>query len=190
MENRSKRGIAGSLLFALFDRDPLWMIIRGENAVDDKTHWYFAHEQEQQAIDGNQSIWDWSSTALAGGSVSTRLSPPEFLDQVMPMDITLVAQNEYGLSAWKVIIGVEILNVGGGLSVDDITNEEQATFVARTMTPWVPWTGKSQTQDTVQVPGGETGMFYGTGTPAPDESTIPTLDQGVIDAYKEWAGID
>ena len=32
-------------------------------------------------------------------------------------------QNEYGLSAWKAIIGCEILNTGGGLSVDDITNE-------------------------------------------------------------------
>ena len=164
------------------------MIIRGENAAEDKTHWYYAHEQEQLAIDGNQSIWDWS--AEPQDRVSTRLSPPEFMDQVMPMDITLVAQNEYGLSAWKVIIGVEILNTGGGLSVDDITNEEQATFVARTMTPWVPWTGQTQTQDTVQVPGGETGLFYGTGTPSPDESVIPTLSDGVIDAYKEWAGID
>ena len=50
-------------------------------------------------------------------------------------------QNEYGLSAFMVIIGVEILNEGGGLSVDDITNEEQTTFVARGKTPWIPWTG-------------------------------------------------
>lgn len=91
--SRGKRGIAGSLLFALFDRDPLWMILRGRNNdAQDKSHWYYAHEQEQLAIDGNQSIWDWSATPT--NTVNTELRPPEFLDQVMPMDITLVAQNE------------------------------------------------------------------------------------------------
>jgi len=39
----------------------------------------------------------------------------------MPLNISLVATNEYGVSAYKALIGVEILNTGGGLSVDDIT---------------------------------------------------------------------
>ena len=37
------------------------------------------------------------------------------------------------------IVGVEILNEGGGLSVDDISNEEQCTYVCRSKTPWIPW---------------------------------------------------
>ena len=99
-------------------------------------------------------------------------------------------QNEYGLSAWKVIVGVEILNTGGGLSVDDITNEEQATFVARTMTPWVPWAGKGSDPNVVRsVPGGTDGLFFGTGQADPATSVIPTIDGNVIDAYKQWAGI-
>ena len=44
-----------------------------------------------------------------------------------------------GLAAWMAILGIEILNEGGGLSVDDITNEEQATYVCRSKTPWIPW---------------------------------------------------
>ena len=36
------------------------------------------------------------------------------------------------------IYGVEILNSGAGLSVDDIVNEQQCTFVARTLSQWVP----------------------------------------------------
>jgi len=36
------------------------------------------------------------------------------------------------------IYGVEILNEGTGMSVDDIVNESQMTFVARHVTPWVP----------------------------------------------------
>jgi hypothetical protein len=54
------------------------MIIRGESAAQNRTHWYFAHEQEQLAIDGNQSIWDWSSQPQ--NTVNTQLRPPEFLD--------------------------------------------------------------------------------------------------------------
>jgi hypothetical protein len=92
VENRSKRGIAGSLLFALFDRDPLWMIIRGENANNNYNFWYFAHANEQAAIDSSTSVWDWSAAATS--AATTELRPPEFMDQVMPMDITLVAQEQ------------------------------------------------------------------------------------------------
>jgi hypothetical protein len=35
------------------------------------------------------------------------------------------------------IFGVEILNSGGGNSIDDAVNEQQATFVARSVEPWV-----------------------------------------------------
>jgi len=96
-------------------------------------------------------------------------------------------QNEYGLSAWKVIVGVEILNVGGGLSVDDITNEEQATFVARTMTPWVPWAANA---GDVDYPAGADGQGFTTGVPEPGESIIPKLDASVLTSYKEWAGLE
>lgn len=34
------------------------------------------------------------------------------------------------------IYGVEILNEGNGLSIDDTVNESQATFVARYVDPW------------------------------------------------------
>jgi hypothetical protein len=35
------------------------------------------------------------------------------------------------------IFGVEILNAGAGNSIDDAVNEQQATFVARSVEPWV-----------------------------------------------------
>ena len=54
------------------------------------------------------------------------------------VDITITAANEYGQSATQKILGVEILNSGAGLSVDDITNEQQVTFVARSITKWQP----------------------------------------------------
>jgi hypothetical protein len=61
-------------------------------------------------------------------------------DQVYPFDVTLIAQNEYGRAASSAVIGVEIINEGGGISVDDITNEQQMTYIAITKMPWIPLT--------------------------------------------------
>ena len=41
--------------------------------------------------------------------------------------------NEYGQSSDMRIYGVEILNEGMGMSIDDITTEKSCTFVARAM---------------------------------------------------------
>jgi len=57
-------------------------------------------------------------------------------DQILPFDIVIYAANEYGTRAYQVVYGVEILNAGAGISVDDITNEMQMTFVAQSITPW------------------------------------------------------
>lgn len=73
------------------------------------------------------------------GALSVRRSA-QHADQVYPFDITLAAQNEYGRASSCAVIGVEIINEGGGISVDDITNEQQMTFIAITKTPWIPLT--------------------------------------------------
>jgi len=78
-------------------------------------------------------------TAVPNNTIDTVKTVAEYLDQVMPFDCTLAAQNEYGMAAWMAIVGIEILNEGGGLSIDDIQNEEQCTYVCRSKTPWIPW---------------------------------------------------
>jgi hypothetical protein len=54
----------------------------------------------------------------------------------MPFDVTLAGNNEYGAATAMRIFGVEILNEGGGISIDDAVSEMQATFVARYVQPW------------------------------------------------------
>jgi len=61
----------------------------------------------------------------------TELATPWYSDQILPFDITLAAANEYGAMAGAKIFGVEILNEGTGVSIDDLVTETQATFVAR-----------------------------------------------------------
>lgn len=53
---------------------------------------------------------------------------PSDSDQVLPFDITLAGANEYGAMAAAKILGVEILNEGTGVSVDDAVSEASATF--------------------------------------------------------------
>ena len=61
---------------------------------------------------------------------------PWFADQILPFDVTLAAANEYGAFAVMRIYGVELLNEGYGVSIDDIVSEMQHTYVARTIAGW------------------------------------------------------
>lgn len=153
--SRGKRGIAGTLQFVLFDRDALSALY-----TNDQEHWYYAHADEVNWLLNlqNAAAYRGETTTIPtpgltnpvtgdqisqtgdrdyGVARSTR-TQPEYMDQVWPFDVTLVAQNEYGQGAWSSVIGVEIINEGGGLSMDDLTNEEQATYIAIHRHPWTP----------------------------------------------------
>lgn len=124
--SRGKRGIAGSLIFTVFDRHVLHSII--DQAMyaakfDDFRNPVAVHEAGGPAVNFNLGF---------------QLRKAVYGDQIPPFDITLSAANEYGNTASMRIYGVEILNEGSGMSVDDIVNESQMTFVARHVTPWVP----------------------------------------------------
>jgi hypothetical protein len=63
------------------------------------------------------------------------LALPSYSDQVLPFNVTLAGANEYGAMCASKILGIEILNEGSGISVDDAVTESQATFVARAIEP-------------------------------------------------------
>ena len=79
-----------------------------------------------------------------GGSTkgNKELASPWYSDQILPFDITLSATNEVGRAAACKIFGVEILNEGYGVSIDDSISEMQATFVARAVEPLAAVPGK------------------------------------------------
>jgi hypothetical protein len=175
--SRGKRGIAGSMIFTLFDRSALYQLMAGDLSG---TYDYYAKEGEEYALNnGNADPWAWANSITTDDGLTTTKRHAEYMDQIMPFNITLIAQNEYGLAAWKAILGVEILNEGGGLSVDDITNEEQTTYVARTTTAWVPIvnTGEFLPPGADQEAGETT--VYPVGSTADDP----------LDRYKQWLGV-
>ena len=70
--------------------------------------------------------------AVSGFKTEAR---PWYSDQILPFDITLAGTNENGAATCMKIFGVEILNEGSGVSIDDAVTEMQATFVARYVEP-------------------------------------------------------
>lgn len=64
------------------------------------------------------------------------VAKPEYLDQILPFDIVIVAVNEYGQSAQMRIYGCEILSANTELSIDAMTLPYSLNFVAKTILPW------------------------------------------------------
>ena len=157
--SRGKRGIAGTLIFIMFDRHALLSTF----GLDSATPAYFmanindfkpAAAANPGAMNQNMPVttlatpagsqaMDFSQAGLPGPLNSSiaddsEIAAPWFADQIPPFDITLAAVNEYGAMAVMRIFGVEILNEGYGVSIDDIVSEMQNTYIARTLTAWTP----------------------------------------------------
>jgi hypothetical protein len=81
------------------------------------------------------STIDALDNSLVSPGANKQLATPWYSDQVLPFDITLSGANEYGAMCAARIFGVEILNEGWGISIDDAVSEMQATFVARVVEP-------------------------------------------------------
>ena len=128
--SRGKRGIAGSLIFQIFDRDALYSVIYQNK---DKFQFWTRTSNAQPAAGvygPKPTNWlnDWTSQSLAFQEYD-----PFYADQIPPFDITLTFLNEIGNQARMDIRGVEILNEGMGVSVEDMAIEQAMTFIARSI---------------------------------------------------------
>ncbi len=148
---RNKRGIAGSLVWVNFDRHALLALFyqaRGKFVADvDEIRPQYSNPDSTSSA---AAVFNSSITRDLGPTVGstidaldstvtgptwTELAVPWYSDQVLPFDISCGAANEYGAMAGARILGVEILNEGTGVSIDDTVTETQATFVARAIEP-------------------------------------------------------
>jgi hypothetical protein len=90
-----------------------------------------------------RDIWSLSNMmsemVSEGNDIESLKTQAVYYDQIPPFNTVLVGQNEAGYAFVSSLIGQEILNMGGGLSIDDITNEEQCTYIARFWNAWKPF---------------------------------------------------
>lgn len=153
--SRNKRGVAGSLIWINFDRHALLNLVRKAMGrfvanVDDVLPQF---QPDSTGFLSQTAIFNSSLVRTFGPDVSATidqldnvpvdavsslktLAAPWYSDQILPFDITLAGSNEMGSAMAMKIYGVEILNEGSGVSIDDSVTEMQATFVARLVEPW------------------------------------------------------
>lgn len=124
--SRGKRGIAGSLVFTVFDRDALHGLKTEQNGI--YRHGSNSTGQDLANINPVHDIKLLQSEVASRWATKVK---PSYSDEIPPFDITVNFLNEYGQSAQMTIYGVEILNEGMGMSIDDITTEKACTFIAR-----------------------------------------------------------
>lgn len=161
--SRGKRGIAGTLIFVVFDRHALLGVMGAfaREGIDVSGIPKFLSDIDDIRPDVTQVSGDQTTIAAAnairagegstrqiGSSVETqetlaatvggdqRAVLPWYADQILPFDITLGAANEYGALAVMRVYGCEILNEGMGVSIDDLQTAQQTTYVARMVVGW------------------------------------------------------
>lgn len=153
--SRGKRGIAGSLIFLVFDRSALLSIAGNETSTDAlylKEHDASRHNRTPYSLNGSaapQTVSALTKTAQGAtnpvdpdatlnvqGDLGVKPARAEYHDQLPPFDITISAANEYGHVCRMMVRNVEIMNAGSGMSIDDITTDESCTFVATQIVPW------------------------------------------------------
>lgn len=151
--SRGKRGIAGTLVFVMFDHDAL---LKGlaEHIENNKVF----HRVGGKINNRPMSIEDWDKEMsqltnkdtkniqagdpeavekglLEDAEARTKhvssAETPVIADEIPPFDITISMANEYGKAAVMVLYGVEILNQGSQMSMDNIQSQVACTFVAR-----------------------------------------------------------
>jgi hypothetical protein len=134
--SRGKRGIAGSLIFIVFDRPSLYTMLQKHAADNDNSVKYFTRSSNVlPSTDSQSNVTHRGIVPPNEQTLDIRSAFPYYADQIPPFDITVTFANEYGQAAVRSIYGVELLNEGSGASMDDIVIEETMTYVAREIGP-------------------------------------------------------
>jgi len=138
--SRGKRGIAGTIITLMLDSH---LIKESKYGFDEMKVILDKDELVPRTTDLNNATDNPIGTLEEGFTFSAsdlssayQLNSANYVDQLPPFDVVIVAANEYGKVAEMRIYGVEILNEGSGFSIDDIVIENQMTYVARTILPW------------------------------------------------------
>ena len=151
--SRGKRGIAGTMISIMLDQHMMWrepwasssrVILDNDEIIPDELNNPSSFSDPISSFSGLGSVSGQGLTPAldrelgSGSAISSEWGPqrPNYVDQIAPFDISIVAVNEYGKAAMMRIYGCEILNEGSGFSIDDIVIENQMTYICRTILPW------------------------------------------------------
>jgi hypothetical protein len=126
--SRGKRGIAGSLIFIQFDKHAILETFSRENGLG-------AFVKKTYEISPEDLISTTDVPTVDSANMGA-IAQAFYADQIPAFDITISAANEYGVTAKCVIHGVELMNEGWGMGIEDRQADMQTTYLARAVTRW------------------------------------------------------
>jgi hypothetical protein len=133
--SRGKRGIAGTMVFVMFDEHSLLGVL--QNQAPEYTKFVKdRNEFDPQLFSGGRDVELLPESTDASLEVNWGVAPAFYMDQIPPFDITITGVNEMGAAARLQIWGAECLNEGYGISIDDMMSEMQSTYIARHVSRW------------------------------------------------------
>lgn len=154
---RGRRGINGSLVFAIFDRNALLEELRHAQTRGGRdVSQVYGYKSGDTFIEadpdapvhtlGDQETWQPSvQNELLSREVQNNHDllqqatgwnqKPKYADQLQPFNITVNGANEQGAKCQFTLIDVEIMNEGMGAGVEDLAISQEYTFVARDIQP-------------------------------------------------------
>lgn len=137
--SRGKRGIAGSLIFIQFDTHAILEQFNVDDASSPLGN--FAKKKyeispQQLSGDGALEIPTLQADAAVDPGNMAEVTKAFYADQIPAFDITVAAANEYGSVAKCVIHGVELMNEGWGMGIEDRQADMQTTYLARAVSRW------------------------------------------------------
>lgn len=144
--SRGKRGISGSAIFQVFDREALLDVMRDNLYIANLSDVDQRFNQSPITIEAANSELGVDPLTGTVGVLSVdgnnRITnqhvraTPLYYDQIPPFNIVLTGFNEYGQTMKMEIRNVEIMNWGSGTSIDDINIDATCTWVATRIIPW------------------------------------------------------
>lgn len=120
----------------------------------------------------------------------------EYLDQILPFDIAIIAVNEYGQSAQMRLYGCEIMSVNSEFSIDSMTVPYSLNFTARAILPWRSFDLTGEKNEGAAT-GNEVKQISVTSSSSPNPPSsfgtgvkISTLNQGSLSEDEELDAAD
>lgn len=88
-------------------------------------HNHIMHEFLESAQYRSTGVGDWDRFAYSS----------HLMDQIPPLDISISFANEYGNLSWMAVLGVEFMNEGLVMSIEDLFLEGTTQYIARDFDP-------------------------------------------------------
>lgn len=141
--SKGKRSVSGTLVFTVFDKDPVVRDIFQDMTKTDLFQATLTQNTDFETTSGG--LWSGATSAQslsvqAAQNVRKLVGEQtrRYADQLPPFDITISMTNENGASSVAAVRQIYIVSQGGGWSTHDLESDQVYSYIARFYEPLTP----------------------------------------------------